>query len=286
MVFPQAEGATPYLASGWTGRLIDVWSICRDGACVSRSRSSDLCVVPSLLPSLPAHPEVAGSTLCSEAFNSNADLKLVKRDAAWTSKYAMLFIDNPVGAGFSYTTSDAGYCNDSKGCVAENLYSLLQQFYGAFPDQLDVELFITGESYGGHYVPAISAYIHKQNVAMRHRSGLEAAARWNAKHAWGVPAVSVPLGGMAIGDGWVDPVNMVPAYPAMMFNLGLCDEKQRVLIQDYCDRTTAFIKDGRMPSPPYCPWPRAVLPLNAATPSPPNRPWLYAPMSHCHPPPR
>ena len=41
-------------------------------------------------------------------FNSNATLKLVKREAAWTSKYAMLFIDNPVGAGFSFTTSGRG----------------------------------------------------------------------------------------------------------------------------------------------------------------------------------
>ena len=31
-------------------------------------------------------------------FNANASLKLVKREAgAWTDKYAMLFIDNPVG---------------------------------------------------------------------------------------------------------------------------------------------------------------------------------------------
>ena len=47
-------------------------------------------------------------------FNANAELKLVRRPAAWTTKYAMLFIDNPVGAGFSYTTSSEGYCNNSK----------------------------------------------------------------------------------------------------------------------------------------------------------------------------
>lgn len=178
-------------------------------------------------------------------FNSNAELKLVKRNASWTSRYAMLFIDNPVGAGFSYTTSDDGYCDDSKQCVASNLYSLLQQFYAAFPDQLKVELFITGESYGGHYVPAISAYIHKQNLAIR-QSGTAVLTRWNAAHAWGAPAVSIPLGGMAIGDGWIDPVNMVPAYPAMLYNMGLCDERERAVIQDYCDRTVAFIKAGKM----------------------------------------
>ena len=83
-------------------------------------------------------------------FNANAQKELVKREkGAWTDEYAMLFIDNPVGAGFSFTTSDDGYCNDSKVCVASNLYSLLQQFYGVFPDMLQQQLFITGESYGG-----------------------------------------------------------------------------------------------------------------------------------------
>ena len=32
----------------------------------------------------------------------------------------------------------------------------------------------------------------------------------------------------------------------MMFNFGLCSEKQKVVITDYCDRTVAFIKSGNM----------------------------------------
>ena len=66
----------------------------------------------------------------------------------------MLFIDNPVGAGFSYPDAHdggpRGYCTNTKQCVADNLYGLIQGFYKIFPDQLKVPLFITGESYGGH----------------------------------------------------------------------------------------------------------------------------------------
>ena len=36
-----------------------------DRGWVSRSRPSDLWLVPSLLPSLPAHPEVGGSRPCA-----------------------------------------------------------------------------------------------------------------------------------------------------------------------------------------------------------------------------
>ena len=56
----------------------------------------------------------------------------------------------------------------------------------------------------------------------------------------------LPLRGMAIGDGWIDPVNMIPAYPAMIYNLGLCDEAERARIQDYCDRTVSYIQQGKM----------------------------------------
>ena len=50
-----------------------------------------------------------------------AQLEPVRRNTTWNRDYAMLFIDNPVGAGFSFTEQPDGYCTDSKGCVASNL---------------------------------------------------------------------------------------------------------------------------------------------------------------------
>lgn len=56
----------------------------------------------------------------------------------------------------------------------------------------------------------------------------------------------VPLYGIAVGDGWIDPVNMIPGYPEMMFNFGLVSMKQRKVIQEYCDSCVAQIKAGNM----------------------------------------
>mmetsp|Transcript_3560 Transcript_3560/g.4843 ORF Transcript_3560/g.4843 Transcript_3560/m.4843 type:complete len:231 (-) Transcript_3560:437-1129(-) len=39
---------------------------------------------------------------------------------------------------------------------------------------------------------------------------------------------------------------MIPEYPGMMFNLGLADGVELATIQDYCDKTVAFIKAGQM----------------------------------------
>jgi vitellogenic carboxypeptidase-like protein len=159
-------------------------------------------------------------------YELDADLKPVKRPVTWNKKYRMLFIDNPVGAGFSYTSTEQ-YCHDTKVCVASNLYSLLTQFYTMFEELQAVPLYITGESYGGHYVPAIGAHIVRQNMATP------------------APAVALPLAGVAIGDGWVDPAVQISAYPEMMFGQGLISEHQKVTISEYCDHAIELINAGQ-----------------------------------------
>ena len=190
-------------------------------------------------------------------YDLSSDLKPILRKTSWNKQYSMLFIDNPVGAGFSFTKSDAGYCRNTKGDVADNLYELLLQFYQIFPQEKDNPLYITGESYAGHYVPAISFRIHEMNQRV-HEGG---------------DGMQINLAGAAIGDGWVDPVNMIPGYPELMYNLGertaclqvksgclrgclmtaafvsgLADGRQRAVIQDYCDRAVAAIRNGEMES--------------------------------------
>jgi vitellogenic carboxypeptidase-like protein len=75
-------------------------------------------------------------------FQLDSNLKLSDRALSWNKQYAMLFIDNPVGAGFSYTNKN-GYCTNTKTEVAQNLYSLLKQFYIVFPEQIPNDLYIT-----------------------------------------------------------------------------------------------------------------------------------------------
>jgi len=134
-------------------------------------------------------------------------------------------IDNPVGAGFSYTTGT--YCEDTRDCGSRNLYEVLLQVYGAFPELKRTEFYVSGESYAGHYVPAIGAYIAKMN------------ARAEAGGGKGV----IPFSGIAVGDGWIDPINMMPAYAEMMFGMGIVSVVEKKTIQDYVDRSVAALRD-------------------------------------------
>jgi hypothetical protein len=41
----------------------------------------------------------------------------------------------------------------------------------------------------------------------------------------------IPLAGIAIGDGWTDPVNQIPVYPDLMYNFGLISLKQKAVVK-------------------------------------------------------
>eukprot|EP01049_Picozoa_sp_SAG25_P012023 SAG25_NODE_1553_length_2774_cov_3.969720_2_plen_199_part_00 len=168
------------------------------------------------------------------------DLQLVPRNTTWNKDNAMIFIDNPVGAGFSFTDTADGYCNNTKSCVASNLHSLLQQFYELHDELQHVPLYVTGESYGGHYVPGLGAYIVTQNEAN--------------------PQQKIPLAGIAVGDGWIAPSVQVAAYPEMMFGQGLISVAQKATIQKYCDDTVNLIQAGQMEAA-FDVWGKLAAPL-------------------------
>lgn len=80
---------------------------------------------------------------------------------SWHKKYNLLFIDNPVGTGFSYTDPD-GYCQNITQ-VGEQLYIGLKQFFQLFPWLQPSAFFITGESFAGKYIPSVGNAIWEGN---------------------------------------------------------------------------------------------------------------------------
>lgn len=95
-------------------------------------------------------------------FRIHKSMKLSIRPYRWTKLANMIYIDNPVGTGFSFTGSEDGLSRNEDQ-VGRNLYEALQQFYTMFPQYQNGEFYVTGESYGGKYVPAISYRIHLEN---------------------------------------------------------------------------------------------------------------------------
>lgn len=86
----------------------------------------------------------------------------------WAQLAHVLFIDSPVGTGFSFSQSSRDKGSTDQWDVATTLVNFLSAFYAnraARPGWATLPtapLFLAGESYAGHYLPALAAVIRLQ----------------------------------------------------------------------------------------------------------------------------
>ncbi|KAJ9584276.1 hypothetical protein L9F63_021398, partial [Diploptera punctata] len=155
-------------------------------------------------------------------FSINKKFYLVPREYSWTKTHHVIYIDNPVGTGFSFTDSDDGYArNETK--VGEDLYQAIFQFFQLFPELQKNEFYVTGESYGGKYVPALSYTIHTKNK--------DAKQKINFK-------------GMAIGNGFSDPEHMLN-YSDYLYQIGLIDINTKKILYEQENLGIKYIQEKK-----------------------------------------
>ncbi|XP_031738718.1 serine carboxypeptidase-like 35 isoform X3 [Cucumis sativus] len=92
---------------------------------------------------------------------SNGQLKL--NDFSWNKAANMLFLEAPIGVGYSYTnkTTDLEKLGDK--ITAEDSYAFLIGWFKRFPNFKLHHFYVAGESYAGHYVPQLADMIHERN---------------------------------------------------------------------------------------------------------------------------
>ncbi|CAA2989226.1 serine carboxypeptidase-like 7 [Olea europaea subsp. europaea] len=77
---------------------------------------------------------------------------------SWTKVANIIFIDAPVGTGFSYAKTSQGY-SSSDNKSAKDIFTFLRKWLLNHPMFLKNRLYIGGESYGGKLVPMIAMEI-------------------------------------------------------------------------------------------------------------------------------
>ena len=73
---------------------------------------------------------------------------------SWTRAATMLYVEQPIGTGFT----TGAVVNTNEDQVAAQFASFLDNFFKTFPELAGKRLFITGESYAGQYIPYIMNY--------------------------------------------------------------------------------------------------------------------------------
>ncbi|XP_046961869.1 venom serine carboxypeptidase-like [Vanessa cardui] len=140
-------------------------------------------------------------------FKVNPAGTLKKNPFTWLQNHSLVFIDNPVGTGYSFTEHADGYVQDMS-TYGMHLHETVQQLVQLYPELRSAPLFIAGESYGGKYVPALAMEIHK------HKD---------------LPGLNINLEGMIIGNAYVDP-NMISHVTLPFYYFGLLNKEQLKIV--------------------------------------------------------
>ncbi|KAE8419903.1 Alpha/Beta hydrolase protein [Aspergillus pseudocaelatus] len=120
-------------------------------------------------------------------------------ERSWNNFANMLYIDQPIGVGFSYGDNPV----NSTWTAAPYVWKFLQAFYEHFPQYESRDFGIFTESYGGHYGPGFASYILDQNKA------IEAGSQKGEK---------VNLVALGINNGMFDSTLQEKAYITFAYN--------------------------------------------------------------------
>ncbi|CAO3613987.1 unnamed protein product [Cunninghamella echinulata] len=115
----------------------------------------------------------------------------VSNPYSWNAAANVIFLEQPVNVGYSYGKTKVKSSTES----ARDVYAFLQIFLSEFKEYAKSPFHISGESYGGHYEPALAVEIIKNNKFAEQHDRLR-----------------INLESVAIGNGWTDPLIQFKYY--------------------------------------------------------------------------
>ncbi|KAJ9549041.1 hypothetical protein OSB04_021584 [Centaurea solstitialis] len=151
-------------------------------------------------------------------------LELRPNPGPWNRIFGLLFIDSPIGAGFSIASTPEEIPTDQQA-VDRHLFIAIRKFIALDPLFKSRPIYVTGESYSGKYVPSIGYYILKRNPL------LPVSERVN-------------LHGVAFGNGLTDPETQVGTHASQSYYLGLINERQKTQLEKLQLETIQLVRAG------------------------------------------
>lgn len=161
----------------------------------------------------------------SHTHNKTEQLYLEPNPSPWNRLFGLLFLDSPIGTGFSLAATTEEIPRNQTA-VAQHLYAAITRFIELDPVFKNRPIYITGESYAGKYIPALGYYILKKN-------GLVSPDK-----------VAVNLKGVAIGNGLTDPETQVATHGVNAYFSGFINERQKEELERAQDESVRLVRVG------------------------------------------
>lgn len=149
----------------------------------------------------PGLSSLFGLFLENGPYELTLDGELKLREFSWNQETSVIYLDNPVGTGFSFAKGLECYSRNQTD-ITKNALNALEQFFQLFPEIQKNEFFLFGESYAGKHIAGISNAIKDGSSAIK------------------------KFEGVGIGNGFFDPINQLN-YSKLYYEFGLIDNKTK-----------------------------------------------------------
>ncbi|XP_013187299.1 retinoid-inducible serine carboxypeptidase [Amyelois transitella] len=151
------------------------------------------------------------------------DLSLQERNYTWVKNFNVLFVDNPVGTGFSYV-DELQFLTTTNDQIALDFVELMRGFYADNPMFEGVDLYIYGQSYGGKMAVDMALRMHEAEEAGTIRSNLR---------------------GIAMGNAWISPVDATLTWGPLLLAAGLVNQEGYEAIQASAREAERLFNEGQ-----------------------------------------
>ena len=148
------------------------------------------------------------------------DVNLKPRNTTWLKKANLLFIDNPVGTGYSYVTDNKAFTTNVSQ-IAEDLLTLLKNFMDVMPVFKNIPLYIFSESYGGKMTAAFGWRLY------------EAVRDWE---------INCRFDGVALGDSSISAADSVITWGPYLYQFNLLDQQSYEKVMNIAEQTVNAVK--------------------------------------------
>ncbi|CAG7786811.1 unnamed protein product [Allacma fusca] len=172
---------------------------------------------------VPGHTSLKGIFLENGPFILDENGEIQERAHTWTKTHSMLYIDAPVGSGFSFADNHTAYANNSDE-EAEELYEALVQFFTLFCEYQTQNFYLAGETFAASFIA-------------------HTAKKIDAENANG--SLKINLKGFVLGSPFLDFQYALKNQVEFYYNLGLIDKKQSKVLQIELDKGLRWIKEEK-----------------------------------------
>ncbi|VFQ74427.1 unnamed protein product [Cuscuta campestris] len=139
---------------------------------------------------------------------------LRRNPKSWNKASNLLFVESPAGVGWSYSNTSSDY-NGGDASTARDMRIFMMKWLNKFPSYKTRDLYLTGESYAGHYIPQLT-------VALLDYNQYSKGFKFNLK-------------GVAIGNPLLKLDRDVPATYEYFWSHGMISDEVGLTLMKECD---------------------------------------------------